>query len=323
MHDILVPLPPDLTGELDALVSRTRAFIAQSRAANTRRAYRFDWTDFDVWATAHRFCPMPADPTTVALYLSDRSSTLSAATLSRRLAAIAARHRDRNLPSPTRHPLVLTTLRGIRRTIGTAQASKAPLLTEDVVRIMAACPDTLAGLRDRALLGLSFAAAMRRSETAALRREDLEINSVGMVLTIRRGKTDQESRGRKIGIRRTGNPETCPVRAVESWIDAAGIESGALFRAVDQAGRASRGLHPDSIACILKRAAERAGFPSAEVRHLAGHSLRSGHVTQATLDDVPDHVIRQRTGHKSAKMLDRYRKQVEVFPRHPAAALGL
>lgn len=323
MHDILVPLPPDLAGATDELVSRTLAYIAQSRAANTRRAYRSDWADFDQWAAAHRFCPMPAEPATVALYLSDRSSTLSAATLSRRLAAIAAMHRDRNLPSPTRHPLVLTTLRGIRRVIGTAQASKVPLLTEDVVRIMAACPGTLAGLRDRALLGLSFAAALRRSESAALRREDLEINSVGMILTLRRGKTDQEARGRQIGIQRTAHPETCPVRAVECWIDAARIESGALFRAVDQAGRVSRGLHPDSIACIIKRAAQQAGFPPAEVARLAGHSLRSGHVTQATLDEVPDHIIRQRTGHKSAKMLDRYRKQVEIFPRHPAAALGL
>lgn len=188
---------------------------------------------------------------------------------------------------------------------------------------MAACPNTLSGLRDKALLGVSFAAALRRSESAALRVEDVRIDALGMVLTIRRSKTDQEARGREVGIRRTTHPETCPVRAVEALLDAGQIRSGKLLRAVDQVGRVSDGLHPDSIGCLIKKAAERAGFTPEEVARLAGHSLRAGHVTQATLVDVPDHVIKQRTGHKSAKMLDRYRRRVEVFPHHAAATLGL
>lgn len=323
MQEILVPLSPVLTVENDALVARTLAYIADSRSANTIRGYLSDWTDFASWAAAHGFCALPAEPATVALYLTDRSATLVAATLARRLAAISARHRDSNLPTPTRHPVVVATFRGIRRTIGTAQSPKDALLTADVIRIMAACPNTLSGLRDKALLGISFAAALRRSESAALRVEDVQIDAVGMVLTIRRSKTDQEAQGRKVGIQRTIHPETCPVRAVEAWLDAGRIRSGRLLRAVDQAGRISDGLHPDSIGSLIKKAAERAGFTAEEVARLAGHSLRAGHVTQATLVDVPDHVIRQRTGHKSAKMLDRYRRQVDVFPRHPAASLGL
>jgi integrase len=323
MQENLVPLCSISGSDTDALVSRTLAYIANCRAVNTIRGYTSDWTDFALWTIAHRFCALPAEPTTVALYLTDRSATLAAATLARRLAAISARHRDHNLPSPALHPVVVATFRGIRRTIGTAQAAKDPLLTEDVIRILAACPDTLSGLRDKALLSVSFAAAMRRSESAALQLEDVQLNAVGMALTLRRSKTDQEAEGRKVGVKRTSHPETCSVRAVEAWIDGARIRSGYLLRAVDQAGRVSHGLHPDSIACIIKRAAERAGFAPEEVARLAGHSLRSGHVTQATLVDLPDHLIRQRTGHKSAKMLDRYRRQVEVFPRHPAASLGL
>jgi hypothetical protein len=75
---------------------------------------------------------------------------VAAATLARRLAAIAARHRDHNLSSPTRHAVVLATFRGIRRAIGTAQEAKDPLLTEDVLRLLEACPHTLSGLRDKA-----------------------------------------------------------------------------------------------------------------------------------------------------------------------------
>jgi integrase len=185
------------------------------------------------------------------------------------------------------------------------------------------CPNTLSGRRDKALLSVSFAAAMRRSESAALRIEDLRIDEVSMVVTIRRSKTDQEAQGREVGIRRTIHPQTCPVRAVKAWIDAAEIRSGKLLRAVDQVGRVSESLDPDSIGYLIKKAARRAGFTPDEVSRLAGHSLRAGYVTQATELDVPDHVIRQRTDHKSAKMLERYRRQVEVFPRHAAAGVGL
>lgn len=71
---------------------------------------------------------------------------------------------------------------------------------------------------------------------------------------------------------------------------------------------------------IIKRCAARTGMNVAAV---AGHSLRAGHVSQATLDELPDTIIRSRTGHKSSKMLDVYRRRTNLFRRHPAAGLGL
>ena len=164
---------------------------------------------FALWTALYRLYTLLAEPVAVALYLPNRSATLA-----RLLAAISARHRDHNHLSPTRHPVVVVTFRGTRRFIGTALAAKDPSLTKDVVRIFAVCPNTLSDLRDKALLGVSFGAAMWRSESAALRVEDVQINVVGMVLTIRRSKTEQEAQSWKIGIKRTIHPETCPVRTV-------------------------------------------------------------------------------------------------------------
>jgi integrase len=240
-------------------------------------------------------------------------------------------HKDAGfLDSPARHPFVLATFKGIRRVIGSAQDAKMPLLTGDLARIVAACPDNLAGKRDKAILLISFAAALRRSESAALRCEDVMlVNSVGqksagLVLTVRKSKTDQEAKGRKIGIARGAHFDTDPIRAIKDWQEASGVRTNNLFRAIDQAGRVSQdGLHPDSIAYIIKRCAARAGYNVEDLKKIAGHSLRAGHVSQSTLDEIPDNIIQSRTGHKSAKMLDVYRRRVNLFPKHPAAGLGL
>ena len=329
MQDLISVVNP--TAELLALAEMTRAYISASRASKTIRGYQSDWTDFSRWAAARVLCALPAEPSTVAMYLSDSSSRLAVATLSRRRTSVTAMHKDAGyLESPARHPLVLATFKGIRRVIGSAQDAKMPLLTDDLSRIVASCPDTLTGLRDKALLLTSFAAALRRSESAALRCEDVVHatagvhRTIGLVLTIRKSKTDQEAKGRQVGIAHGAHLETCPVRAIKAWQEASGVRTGSLFRAIDQAGRISGvGLHPDSIGYIIKRCAARAGYDLEDLKKIAGHSLRSGHVSQSTLDEVPDNIVQSRTGHKSAKMLDVYRRRVNLFPRHPAAGLGL
>ena len=72
--------------------------------------------------------------------------------------------------------------------------------------MIAAPPDTLAGLRNRALLLLGFAGALRRSELVGLDVEDLDFTSAGLVVTLRRSKTDQDGEGRKLGVRLLEGP---------------------------------------------------------------------------------------------------------------------
>jgi integrase len=219
MHDLISVINP--SADIIALAEMTRAYISASRATKTVKGYQSDWNDFSQWTIARALSTLPAEPSTVAMYLSDSSTRLAVSTLSRRLASITAMHKDAGyLDSPARHPLVRATFKGIRRVIGVAQDVKAPILKDDLARIVASCPDTLAGLRDKALLLISFAAALRRSESSALRCEDViqatsGVNMApGLVLTIRRSKTDQEAKGRQLGIAR--GPAICSGPSIRS-----------------------------------------------------------------------------------------------------------
>jgi len=132
--------------------------------------------------------------------------------------------------------------------------------------------DGLKGLRDRALLLLCFAGALRRSELVALNVEDIEETESGLRITIRRSKTDQEGAGQTIAIVR--GSVACPVAAVKAWLQAAGITSGRLFRSVRKGGKTLGGsLSAQAVANIVKAQARAVGL---EPTSYAGHSLRSG-----------------------------------------------
>jgi len=323
MNDFIVPSNP-LPAELEALVAKTRALLNNTVSPATKRGYASDFFgDWKVWAENHHAPVLPAEPEWICLYLADRSSTLKAATLARRLNAISYYHRKANcLLSPTHHPLVRETFKAIRREIGTRQKIKQALLTKDVRKIVASCPDTLAGKRDKALYLVSFAGMLRREDSAALLVEGLQFTPEGLLLTLDHGKTDQESRGREIAIVPGVDPATCPLRALRDWLDAAKISTGPVFRGIDQKGRVSpSGLHRDSIGYILKRAAARAGFG---VKNIAGHSLRSGGITTAAGNGVPEYIIRRQSHHSpSSKSFHRYIRLAERFQKNASAGLGL
>jgi hypothetical protein len=130
---------------------QARAFLLAAKAGNTLRAYRADWNHFAAWCEEHGQLPLPAVPETVAYYL---AGTHKPATLQRRLTAITKAHQAAGHPSPasTQHASVSEILKGIKRSVGTAQPGKEPLFTLDLRKMLAALPDNLQGARDRALL---------------------------------------------------------------------------------------------------------------------------------------------------------------------------
>jgi len=322
LNDPIVLLNPPPAG-LEALVAKTRALLANTVSIATKRGYASDFADWKSWAEAHSAPVLPAHPEWICLYLADRSSALKAATLARRLNAISYFHRKSNcLLSPTHHPLVRDIFKAIRREIGTNQKVKQALLSPEIRRIVECCPDNLAGRRDKALYLISFAGMLRREDSAALQVEGLVFTPEGLVMTLYHGKTDQESRGREIAILFGASPATCPVHALREWLLAAKITSGAVFRGVDQKDRVSgSGLHRDSVGYIIKRAAERAGM---NAENLAGHSLRSGGITTAVLNGVPESIVRLQSQHKpESKSFHRYVRLGERFLKNASSGLGL
>src|SRR5262249_53235462 len=222
----LVPLP-----------SQVREFIRASKAESTLRGYQSDWRNFVEWAQARQTSPLPAAPETVAAYIAGCASRLKVGSIQRRLNAIAEAHKAVGLESPSSAGMVRNTLKGIKRTIGTAAVQKAPTLTEDIRAMVDATDTSLIGARDRALVLLGFAGAFRRSELIGLDIADLDFGRDGLTVMLRRSKVDQDGAGRKVGIPYGSNPETCPVRSLQAWIEQAAIADGLLFRSINRHGK--------------------------------------------------------------------------------------
>lgn len=320
--DTTLALTPSPIMEMAALAPRVEELIKASRAESTQRIYRSDWKEFSTWCDAHALMALPAAPTTVAAYLASLVDTgRRACTINRKVSAIRFAHKVASVENPCAHPLVEATASGIRRQIGVAQHGKAPARTEDIKLMVASLPENLHGLRDRALLLLGFAGAMRRSELVALDIRDITESSEGLRVVIRRSKTDQEGAGIIKGIPVGRHPETCPVRALNAWLVAAGITSGAVFRKVNRHGRlGAMRLTAQSVAIVVKRVATAVGL---DPDRFSGHSLRAGLATSAAAAGVDMRFIMAQGAWASERMVRRYIRDGNLFRENAAAQVGL
>ncbi len=301
----------DCTG-LPAVPSTVSDYLRASLSDNSRRSYRSDLKQFFSWGGT-----IPASPELVATYLAAHAGQHAVATLARRLVSIGKAHTAQDLPSPTGSEWVRATLRGIRRTHGSAQRQVAPAVKEDVLSMVAGLTGTK-GIRDRALLLIGFAGAFRRSELVSLTVADLEHAQQGLILTLQRSKTDQEGHGRKVAIP-FARGAVCPVLALQHWLTVAAITEGPIFRGVNRHGRvADTAITPQAVAMVVKERAQAVGLDPAKY---AGHSLRAGLVTSAAQLGVSSWKIRQQTGHKSDAMLARYIRDAGLFVSNAAGAV--
>jgi integrase len=242
-------------------------------------------------------------------------------TLYRRLAAISQIHQQTNLEPPARSWAVRQFLAGLRREIGVAPKRKRPVLIEDLKQLVAGIPDTLLGKRDRALLLLGFAGGFRRSELVAVDVEDLEPAREGLIVRIRRSKTDQEGEGRAVGIPRGSEALTCPVQALANWCAAARVESGPIFRRVNRHGQVlPKRLSGEAVGIVVKRHVERLGW---DPEVFAGHSLRAGLATSAAAAGKSERAIMHQTGHRNVAMVRRYIREGSLFRENAADGIGL
>jgi site-specific recombinase XerD len=307
-------VPPALLSDLQD----ARAFAENEKAVATRRAYQSDFRVFTDWCESRDLDPCPVAPQTIAAFLAAQAKDgISASTLARRIAAIQYVHELAGHDSPTKAKIVGVTMRGIRRTVGTAKRQKAPATAERIAEMVRQCPDTLAGKRDRALLLLGFAGAFRRSEIVALTVADLEEADGGLRVTVRKSKTDQEAAGYVVPILR--GAKACPVAAVKAWIETAGIMEGPIFRPLAKGGRVlAQALSTKSVAEIVKVYAERAGL---DPEAFAGHSLRSGFLTSAASRGASIFKMMDISRHKSVDTLRSYVRRAEEFKDHAGEGL--
>ena len=304
---------------LALLVEQASVYASQARSDATCLAYGKAWRAFAAWCGQQGLPSLPATPATVAVYLSSLADGHKVSTIALALTAISQVHKRAGLPTPRDGMTVRDTMRGIRRKLGTRQEGKAPLLADALRTTVQALPTTPLGVRDRALLLLGFAGAFRRSELASLNVQDLRFQREGLTVALRRSKTDQEGQGRSVAIPYGASPSTCPVRAVQSWLEVRGAHPGRLLLALD-AGSSTRslGLSDHTVAVIVKRRAKEAGIPAKE---LSGHSLRAGLATSAALAGKSERAIMRQTGHTSVVMVRRYIRDADLFRDNASTGL--
>jgi integrase len=293
------------------VLDQARTYAEAAHAKNTRRGYASDLRMFGAWCARNRLSSCPAEPRTVVLYVTELAQTSKLATIRRHLAAITFRHRENRLETPVAHEMVRRVVRGVARTNGAKQTRKSAI-TLDALRAMLLeiRGDGCKARRDRAILLLGFAAALRRSEIAALTVQDVTFCKEGLRLRILRSKTDQTGEGTELAVPFVPNRSLCAVRAVREWLDASGCTAGPLFLAYGLRGEVTEhSIQGRDVANLVKKLAARARVEG----DFSGHSLRAGFATEAAKAKVPLDAIARTTRHKSLAVLMTYVRPAHAF----------
>lgn len=289
------------------LIERGHAYAQKAKAPNTVRTYESLWRDFAYFAQRMKAEPLPGSPALVIAYLSELAPIQRPGTLANRVAAIRHFHEQARLPDPTRDTAVTDVLKGIKREHGKPPARKKAVDRDILLALLRVQPQTLRGTRNRALLLVGYACDLRRSELAALRRDDVEFLRDRMIVTITHSKTDQHSAGYQIHVPRLKQKSICAVHALETWLAVGKIEQGPLFREVDRWENVGlTGLTDQVVNDVVKEAAKAAGY---NPRLFGAHGLRRGLITQAARNRENTGDIRKVSRHKTEVMIDVYREE--------------
>ena len=293
----------DLITDIKSLELETIKNLRNSKSANTLRAYQSDYNDFSLFCLKNGFQALPTQPKILALYITHLSSYSKYSTLKRRLASISILHKTKGHYIDTKHPIIMENLMGIKRTNGSNQKGKKPLLINELKVLINAIHESNEKdnrkIRDKALVLIGFSGGFRRSELVDIEYEDLEFVSEGVKIFVKRSKTDQSGEGMTKAIPYFDNEKCCPVSSLKSWIEILDLKKGKIFDVSDK-----------SVALIIKKYANYAGLDS---NRYAGHSLRSGFATSTAEAGAEERSIMAMTGHKSTEMVRRYIKEANLF----------
>ena len=289
----------DLITDVKSLEIETLKNLKKSKANNTLRAYQSDFRDFSGFCVKNGLSSLPTQPKIIALYITHLSKSSKFSTLKRRIASISVIHKLKGHYLDTKHPIIMENLHGIKRTLGSRQKAKKPILINDLKLIIKAIDQDK--IRDKALILLGFAGGFRRSELVSILHEDIEFVQEGVKILIKRSKTDQSGEGTIKAIPYFDNQEFCPVITLRNYLNQKLSKNteDKVFEISDK-----------SVALIIKKYAQKAGLDSSKY---AGHSLRSGFATTAAEFGAEERNIMAMTGHKTTQMVRRYIQEANLF----------
>ena len=302
--------------DIKALQEETILNLKSSKAYNTIRAYKSDFSDFGLFCAQNGFKSLPSEPKVVSLYITHLSTKeVKMSTIKRRLVSIGVIHKLKGHYLDTKHPSIIENIMGIKRRKGSKQIGKKPLLINSLKEIINVIDEQnnkeLKKLRDRSIILIGFSGGFRRNEIVSLDYDDLDFVSEGVKINIKRSKTDQFGEGSMKGLPYFENSQYCPILSLKKWIEISNISSGPLFRRFIKGTKLSENrLTDQTVALIIKKYLKLAGIES---ENYSGHSLRSGFATSAAESGAEERSIMAMTGHKSAGMVRRYIKEANLF----------
>lgn len=317
---------------IEQLVKVAKELASNSMAPSSKRAYMTDWRMFLNFCDAHGLEPLPADSSTLVLwiaYLKERHNKVSS--IVRTMTSINKVHICLGFES-THSPMVSDTIRGLRRTLGVAKEKTHAIRWEELCLMIQGiwafdCQKSAIEKRDCAILALGWCGALRRSELTALNFADIEHEDRGMILDIRRSKTDQFGEGCKIAIPYL-HSRFCPGKILKNWTDFLAdknIKRGALFRRLGMSGKLyssakiGKRLGPQSISLIVKRYAKFIGQTTSSI---SAHSLRRGFVTEAAARGIPERIIMRHTRHASIEVMREYIEAGQIWSESPLVLMS-
>ncbi|MDA7604940.1 tyrosine-type recombinase/integrase [Candidatus Pelagibacter sp.] len=302
--------------DIKALQEETLINLQSSKARNTVRAYKSDFSDFELFCAQNGFKSLPSDPKVVSLYLTHLSTkNAKMSTLKRRLVSIGVIHKLKGHYLDTKHPAIIENIMGIKRRKGTFQKAKKPILISSLKKIINVIDqqkkEEIKKLRDRSIILIGFSGGFRRNEIVSLDYDDLDFVPEGLKLSIRRSKTDQFGEGFTKALPYVDSSQYCPVVSLKKLLDLSKIKSGPVFRRFSKGSKLSQNrLTDQTVALLIKEYLNLAGIDS---ENFSGHSLRSGFATSAAESGVEERNIMAMTGHKSTEMVRRYIKEANLF----------
>jgi site-specific recombinase XerD len=306
----------EIITDIKALQEETLLNLQNSKANNTLRAYKSDFTDFGLFCAQNGFKSLPSEPKIVSLYLTYLSTKdVKLSTIKRRLVSIGVIHKLKGHYLDTKHPSIIENIMGIKRRKGSVQKGKKPLLINDLKKCINVIDQfknkEITKLRDRSIILIGFAGGFRRNEIVSLDYDDLDFVTEGVKVTLKRSKTDQFGEGSVKGLPYFDNSQYCPVLSIQKWIKVSNIDSGPLFRRFSKNSKLTESrLTDQTVALLIKKYLKLTDIDS---KNYSGHSLRSGFATSAAESGAEERSIMAMTGHKSTEMVRRYIKEANLF----------
>lgn len=305
-----LPVQEALQHDLNEVYARVRELSSMARSENTKRAYRAGWRQYEDWCRGIGVKPLSGDPGIVALYLAMLSKKVLPSTLKARLAVISVAHRLAGIKLDTRHEAIRLVWQGAAREKGLAPRRQARALHyRSLPALVDVFGDRPLDIRNKAIVLLGFAGALRRTEIAQMALEHVTLARDGLTLFLPRSKADRYGFGEKIFISPHPDARLCPIRALKAWLKIRPESGSRLFLCANRNGSfRDQGISEQTVARVVKDAVEVLGF---ERDDYSGHSLRAGLATSAADAGCDLKAIMTQTRLRTAKQAMTYIRDAE------------